>query len=69
MDDLAERDRLIDVNERCEITGYGRSLTYQRENEGKVRGYKVGRRKLYSENEAFAEVAAIKAARAASDPA
>ena len=64
---VADRDRLIDVNERYGITGYGRSLTYQREAEGKVRGYKVGRSKLYSENEAYAEVAAIKAARAASE--
>jgi len=62
---VAERDRLVDITERCGIVGYGRSLTYQREAEGKVRGYKVGRRKLYSENEAYAEVAAIKAARAA----
>ncbi len=55
-------DRLINVGERCRIVGYGRSTTYQREAEGKVKGYKVGRRKLFSENEAFAEVAAIKAA-------
>lgn len=62
MDAAAERDRLIDIQERCRITGYGRSLTYQREALGVVKGYKLGKRKLYSENEAFAEVAAIKAA-------
>ncbi|MEJ7776459.1 MAG: hypothetical protein WKF52_03530 [Sphingomicrobium sp.] len=57
-----ERDRLIDIQERCRITGYGRSTTFEQVAKGKVKRYKVGKRALYSENEAFAEVAAIKAA-------
>lgn len=50
------KDRLIDVAERCRITGEGRSTLYERIKRGEVTVVKLGRRTLFSEQEAFAFV-------------
>jgi predicted DNA-binding transcriptional regulator AlpA len=64
---VADRDRLIDLNERSRITGEGRSTIYERIKAREVTVVKLGRRTLFSEAEAYAFVKAkLEAARSAS---
>jgi predicted DNA-binding transcriptional regulator AlpA len=56
MDTDTKRDRLIDLSERCRITGEGRSTLYERMKRQEVTVVKLGRRTLFSEAEAYAFV-------------
>lgn len=51
-----QRDRLISIDERCKITGEGRSTLYERMKRKELTVVKLGRRTLLSELESYSFV-------------
>lgn len=52
------RDRLVSIDEGCNITGLGRSALYERLKANELTVVKLGRRTMLSEQECFAFVQA-----------
>ncbi len=54
-----DRDRLISIPTRCQITGEGRSTVYKRIKAGRITVVKDGAKTLLSEAEAYAHNRAL----------